>query len=155
MFRTRQEIFMNRNLRSALLTASLALAGVAMTSAAAVAENARVNLTIYKAGFIVGASGGRGTVTFRGRTYPVNIGGVSLGATIGASKAQLVGTARNLRTIRDITGVYTAAGAGLALAGGGRVAELQNANGVNLHLQGRQIGFMFSIDLSGLQLSLR
>jgi hypothetical protein len=146
---------MNRTLRSALLTASLALAGVAMTSAAAFADTARVNLTIYKAGFIVGASGGRGTVTFHGRTFPVRIGGVSLGATIGASKAQLVGTAHNIHTIRDIAGIYSAAGAGLAVAGGGRVAQLQNSNGVTLHLQGRQVGFIFSIDLSGLELSLR
>jgi hypothetical protein len=112
-------------------------------------------LTIYKAGFIVGASGGKGTVTFHGRTFPIRVGGVSLGATIGASKAQLVGTARNIRTIRDIAGIYTAAGAGLAIAGGGRVAQLQNSNGVSLHLQGRQVGFMFSLDLSGLELSLR
>ena len=146
---------MNRTLRSALLTASLALAGVALTSAAAFADTARVNLTIYKAGFIVGASGGRGTVTFHGRTFPIRVGGVSLGATIGASKAQLVGTARNIRTIRDIAGIYTAAGAGLAIAGGGRVAQLQNSNGVSLHLQGRQVGFIFSLDLSGLELSLR
>ena len=146
---------MNRTLRSALLTASLALAGVAMTSAAAVADTARVNLTIYKAGFIVGASGGKGTVTFHGRTFPIRVGGVSLGATIGASKAQLVGTARNIHTIRDIAGIYTAAGAGLAIAGGGRVAQLQNSNGVSLHLQGRQVGFIFSLDLSGLELSLR
>jgi hypothetical protein len=146
---------MNRTLRSAVLTASLALAGVAMTSAAAFADTARVNLTIYKAGFIVGASGGRGTVTFHGRTFPIRVGGVSLGATIGASKAQLVGTAHNIRTIRDIAGIYTAAGAGLAVAGGGRVAQLQNSNGVNLHLQGRQVGFIFSLDLSGLELSLR
>jgi hypothetical protein len=146
---------MNRTLRSALLTASLALAGVAMTSAAAFADTARVNLTIYKAGFIVGASGGRGTVTFHGRTFPIRVGGVSLGATIGASKAQLVGAAHNIHTIRDIAGIYTAAGAGLAVAGGGRVAQLQNSNGVSLQLKGRQVGFIFSIDLSGLELSLR
>ena len=146
---------MNRTLRSALLTASIALASVAMTSAAVFADTARVNLTIYKAGFIVGASGGKGTVTFHGRTFPIRVGGVSLGATIGASKAQLVGTAHNIRTIRDIAGIYTAAGAGLAIAGGGRVAQLQNSNGVNLHLQGRQVGFIFSLDLSGLELSLR
>jgi hypothetical protein len=146
---------MNRILRSALLSASVALAGFSVSSAGAMAETARVNFTLYKAGFIVGVSGGKGTVTFHGHRYPIRIGGVSLGATIGASKAQMVGTASNVHNISDIAGVYTAASAGLSVAGGGKVAQLQNSKGVVMHVQGRQIGFSFSIDLSGMEVSLR
>jgi hypothetical protein len=146
---------MNRILRSALLTASVVLAGLSMTSVGALAETARVSFTIYKAGFIVGLSGGKGTVTFHGHRYPIRIGGVSLGATIGASKAQMVGIAENVHNISDIAGVYTAASAGMAVAAGGKVAQLQNSNGVVMHVHGRQIGFVFSIDLSGMEVSLR
>jgi hypothetical protein len=46
-------------------------------------------------------------------------------------------------------------GAGLAIAGGARVARLRNANGVVLELRGRQVGFEVSIDLSGMTVSLR
>ena len=45
-------------------------------------------------------------------------------------------------------------GAGLAAAGGGAVARLRNARGVVLEVQARQIGFMASVDLSGLRLKL-
>ncbi len=144
---------MNQILRSALLTASLALAGVATTSAA-MADTARLNFTIYKAGFIVGVSGGKGTVTFHGKTYPIKIGGVSLGATIGASKAQMVGTAFNVHNVSDVAGTYTAVGAGLSVAGGKNVAQLKNVNDVVLKVKGRQIGFQFSVDLSGMEVQV-
>jgi hypothetical protein len=86
----------------------------------AVADTATVHIQIYKAGFIVGVSGGTGTLRYHRKTYPLSIGGVSLGATIGASKAELIGKARNINDPTDIEGVYSGVGAGLAVAGGGR-----------------------------------
>jgi len=80
---------------------------------------------------------------------------VSLGATIGAARAEFVGEVYNLKQASDIEGTYTAGGAGAALAGGASIAELQNSRGVRLRIQGRQIGLMFSLDLSGMQISIR
>ncbi len=40
--------------------------------------------------------------------YPLSVGGVSIGATIGASGVQLVGRAYNMRRPSDIIGTYTA-----------------------------------------------
>ena len=74
---------------------------------------------------------------------------------IGVSSADLVGRARNLRRASDIAGTYTAVGAGLAIAGGAATARLRNANGVVLEVRGTQVGFSASIDLSGLQISMR
>jgi len=105
-------------------------------------------------GFIVGVGGGSGTLTFKGKHYRLSISGVSAG-TIGVASMSLVGTATNLRTAADIAGSYSAASAGLAVAGGGKVATLQNANGVVLQLQGRQVGFEASVAVSGLTISLR
>lgn len=123
--------------------------------APAEAKTGSVRLEIFKAGFVVGVSGGRGTLTVNKRTYPLSIGGVSLGATIGASKAELIGRAYNLVNASDIEGTYTAAEAGVAVAGGGKVARLKNSRGVILEVRGRQVGLMFSIDLSGMQISLK
>ena len=114
-----------------------------------------VHLDIYKAGFIVGVSGGNGTLQYGGRNYPLVIGGVSLGATIGASKAELVGEVLNLNKPSDIEGTYTALQAGVAVAGGSKSAQLQNSQGVILKVKGKQIGLEFSIDLSGMQISLK
>ena len=45
-----------------------ALAGM-MFSSASHADEGFIQLTIYKAGWIIGGSGGSGSLTFRGRTY--------------------------------------------------------------------------------------
>lgn len=118
------------------------------------AETGRVSLNVTKVGFIVGVGGGSGTLNFKGRTYRLALGGVSAG-TIGAAGAQLVGTASNLRSAADIAGTYTALSAGVAVAGGARSAVLQNAKGVILRLQGRQVGFEASLSLSGLTIALQ
>ena len=113
-----------------------------------------VSLHIASAGFIIGVTGGSGVLSFGGRQYPLSIGGISAGALIGASATDLIGTASHMHQPGDIAGVYSAIGAGLSVAGGRSVAQLSNARGVVLRLRGRQIGFSFSIDLSGMSISL-
>ena len=137
----------------------LILGGVALATGpfmpSADAATGSIAIRIVSAGFIFGATGGSGLLTFRGRQYPLSIGGISAGATIGASGADLVGTAYHLLSPADIEGIYSAIGAGLAVAGGRTAARLSNARGVVLSLRGRQVGFMFSLDLSGMSISLR
>ena len=136
---------------SAFLVAAVMLTGAPSLS---YAENGSVRMKITKVGFIVGIGGGSGTLTFKGKQYRLSIGGVSAG-TIGVAGMDLVGTATNLRTAADIAGGYSAVSAGLAVAGGAKVATLQNSNGVVLQLQGRQVGFEASLALSGLTISLQ
>jgi hypothetical protein len=137
---------------------SLILSGAGLATAAFVAPaeaaTGRVSLHIASAGFIFGVTGGSGTFTFQGRQFPLRIGGISAGALIGVSATDLVGTAFNVHSPGDIAGIYSAIGAGLAIAGGRSNAQLSNANGVVLRLHGRQVGFSFSIDLSGMSISL-
>lgn len=123
--------------------------------APAQAQTGNVRLEFVKAGWFVGGSLGSGTLTYQGRTYPLNIGGLSAGFTFGASKTTLVGTARGLRTASDITGTYAAAGAGATVAGGARVITLRNGKGVTLVLQGASMGLSFDLDLSGMEITFR
>jgi hypothetical protein len=113
-----------------------------------------VSIDVFKAGFIVGAGGGRGTLVFRGRTYPLSIGGIGIG-TIGIASVRLRGTASNLRTATDIVGTYGAAGAGATFVGGGQVATLQNDRGVVLQLRGPQVGFQANLGVGGMTISMR
>jgi hypothetical protein len=142
--------------RGSNLCAALMVAAIFLTAAPtrSYAETGSVRLKITKVGFIVGVGGGSGTLTFRGKTYRLSIGGVSAG-TIGAAGADLVGTASNLRTAADIAGTYSAVSGGVAVGGGAKGATLRNANGVVLQLQGRQVGFEASLSLSGLTISLQ
>jgi lipid-binding SYLF domain-containing protein len=137
---------------------ALTLAPVAVGSfrvPSASAASGRIEFRIVRAGFILGFGSGSGTLFFKGKRYPLSLGGVSLGATIGASSADFVGRVRNLRQANDIRGNYTAIGAGLAAAGGGTVARLRNSRGVELEVSGKQIGFKASVDLSGLRIRLK
>ena len=123
--------------------------------AAATTPAGTIEITLYKAGFIVGGAGGSGTLKFKGKKYPVSIGGVSLGATIGQSKAELIGEVYNIKSPGDIEGTYVAGQAGVAVAGGGKVAELKNSKGVVLKVKGKQIGLELALDLSGMEVSLK
>jgi hypothetical protein len=113
-----------------------------------------VRIKIAKVGFIVGVGGGSGTLTYHGRTYRLSVGGVSLG-TIGVSAVNLVGTVRNLQNPADISGVYNAVSASVAVIGGGKVATLQNEKGVVIEVHGVQVGLEASISVSGMSLTLQ
>ena len=142
-----------RVVRCGLVAMAPALA-LALTPPAK-AETGTVRFEIAKAGLIVGIGGGSGTLVFKGRRYPLSVGGLSFGATIGASKADLVGRALNLRQASDIAGTYTAVAAGVAAGGGASGIRLQNAKGVVLDLRGRNIGLELNANVSGVEISLR
>lgn len=118
------------------------------------AQIGTVHLRIIKAGFIVGAGGGSGTLIYNGQRYRLSVGGVSVG-TIGIASARLSGVAYNLHSPQDIAGVYESAGAGVAVVGGPKVARLQNANGVVLQLHGVQLGLEANLSLGGMTITLR
>ena len=138
--------------RSLILSGAAAASGALLTPAQAATGS--VSIRIVSAGFIFGASVGSGTLRFQGHDFRLKVGGISAGATIGASGTDLVGEAFHMHQPADIEGIYSAVGAGLSVAGGRSVAQLTNARGVLLRLHGRQMGLMFSIDLSGMSISL-
>ena len=145
------------HLAKALQIAAFALLafGVAGAPTASRADTASVRIEIVKAGFIVGAQGGEGTMRFAGRNYRLGIGGLSFGATIGASRALLAGRAHNLRRPSDIAGTYGQAEGGVAVVTGGKFARLRNEKGVVLELRGHQVGLEFALDLGGMVVTLR
>ena len=83
---------------SALRVALVALTTFAgtMLSSAAHADEGFVQLTIYKAGWIIGGSGGSGVLDFRGRRYSLSTGGLDYGLVFGGSKTILRGRVSNI-----------------------------------------------------------
>ena len=127
--------------------------------AAGVASNARadsgtVRISFIKAGWIIGGAVGSGTLTFRGRTYPLSIGGLTYGLTFGGSQTYLRGRVSNIFRPQDIEGVYGAAGAGATIIRGPQAIVLTNQKGAVLEVSGTQTGLMLNLDLSGMALSL-
>jgi hypothetical protein len=139
---------------SVIRVALLALTAFAASSVAR-ADEGVVTLVIYKAGWIIGGSGGGGSLNFRGRTYPLSAGGLDYGLVFGGSKTVLHGRVSHIDRPSDVAGVYGAAGAGLAVGGGARAIVLTNQKGAVLELSGRQVGLMANVDLSGLAITLK
>jgi hypothetical protein len=139
---------------SAIRAGLIALVALVGLSSASVADGGTVRLTIYKAGWIIGGSGGSGTLYFRGRTYPLSTGGLDYGLVFGGSKTVLRGRVSNIRRPSDVAGVYGAAGAGLAVGTGARAIVLTNQKGAVLELSGSQVGLLANADLSGLAITL-
>jgi hypothetical protein len=140
---------------SLVRTALISFAALVGVSSTAFADSGWVTLTIYKAGWIIGGSGGSGTLTFHGRRYPLSTGGLDYGLVFGGSRTVLRGRVRNIDRPSDVAGVYGAAGAGLAVGSGARAIVLTNQKGAVLELTGRQVGLLANADLSGLAITLK
>ena len=134
------------------LIALMATAGISTSASAA---SGTIRFTVFKAGFIFGGSGGSGVLRFRGRNYPISIGGISYGFTFGASETRFRGRVTNIRRPSDVAGVYGQAGAGAAVVKGVQAVVLTNQSGAVLTLTGEQTGVIVSADLSGLALTLK
>ena len=113
-----------------------------------------VRVTIVKAGFVVGAGGGRGTLAFRHRLYPFTVQGLSLGITAGASLSKFVGRADYINELADFAGTYTVVGAGGALVGGVGGVQLKNDKGVVITLQGPKAGLEVSANITKVVITL-
>jgi hypothetical protein len=139
---------------SAIRTALIALVAFMGTAPASHADGGLVTLTIFKAGWFIGGSGGSGTLNFHGRLYPLSTGGLDFGLVFGGSRTVLQGTVSNILWPSDVAGVYGAAGVGLAVGTGARAILLKNQKGAVLELTGWQVGLLANADLSGLAITL-
>jgi hypothetical protein len=139
--------------RTALI-ALTALAGVGLSSAAQ-AETCSISFSVLKAGWVIGGSGGSGTLRCPGRTYPITIGGISAGFVFGASETRFHGRATFHGSPYNVAGVYGAGGAGAAVGVGAQAIVLVNEKGSTLALSGHQVGLQINADLSGLAVTMR
>jgi hypothetical protein len=131
-----------------MLAASLGAATPSM------AVTGTVRVTVAKAGFIVGAGGGKGVLTFRHRNYRFTVQGLSLGLTAGASINKLVGRAEDINELSDFAGTYSVVGAGGALLGGVGGVQLRNAKGITITLQGPKGGLELAANISKVVITL-
>jgi hypothetical protein len=138
--------------RAALIALTVAFAGL---SSAARADSGTISFKVLKGGWVIGASGGGGTLTFHGQHYPISIGGLSYGFVFGASETFFHGTVSNISSPYDVAGIYGAGGVGAAVGTGAQAIELTNQKGAVLSLTGRQVGLQINADLSGLSISVR
>jgi hypothetical protein len=102
----------------------------------------------------IGVSWGDGKLSFKGKTYPFSVEGLSL-VDFGISKASAVGDVYNLTDESKFAGNYVAAEAGFALAGGMGGMALRNQNGVIIHLRSVSQGAKLQLGTSGLKITMK
>jgi hypothetical protein len=135
------------------------IAGSALAASVAMAVPSHavtgtVHVTMAKAGLVVGAGAGRGTLSFRHRLYPFTVQGLSLGVTAGASISKLHGHADYINEISDFAGYYSVVGGGAALAGGVSGVQLKNDKGVIITLTGLKVGVEVAANISSVVIVL-
>ncbi|MDH6263151.1 hypothetical protein [Bradyrhizobium sp. BR13661] len=147
----------DRRARISRLIAMLLLAvGLAASATPSFAQAAgQVRVRIVKAGLLVGGGAGRGLLTYRGKTYPFRITGLSFGITAGATVGRLDGWASDINEVGDFAGTYSSVGGGFALVGGVNGVQLRNEKGVTITLRGPKAGLELAANLSTIVIALK
>ena len=139
----------------ALLT--MALLATTLTVALA-AEDKAPDATLKLSGGSVaagiGISWGGGTLTYKGKEYPVDVKGLSVG-DVGVTKIEASGKVYGLKDLADFDGNYVAAGAGATAAGGGSVVAMRNQNGVEVTLTSTTQGVKITLGGGGVEMKLK
>ena len=143
-----------RQLAVGLMVAATLVLPFSTALAKAKAPDATLQLREGSIAAGIGFSWGGGTLTYRGRRYPVSVDGLTVGS-VGISRASASGTVSNLNKLEDFNGTYTAVGAGAAVAGGGSIATMQNQNGVRINLRATTQGVKFTLGAAGVNLQIQ
>lgn len=114
-----------------------------------------VRIEIFSVAFIGQGQVGGGTLAFRGRNYPISVGGLGVGG-IGAAKLTATGRVYGLRQRQDFAGAYVQLREGWAAgrAGQGRMV-LKNDKGVTISLDTRRQGLQLALGADGVVIGFK
>jgi hypothetical protein len=135
-----------------------AVLGVALVTMAAAAEEKVPDATLKLSGGSVAAgigfSWGGGTLTYKGKDYPIDVKGLSVG-DVGITKLDASGKVYNLKSIADFDGNYTGVAAGVTAAGGGSITTMRNQNGVTVDLVTTTQGVKVTLGAGGVDMKIK
>jgi len=101
----------------------------------------------------VGYSWGKGQLSYKGKTYPIKVDGLSVGE-VGITRATARGSVFNLRKLEDFSGTYVSGAAEATVGGGAGATVMKNQNGVVIELKSTTQGANLKLGPEGLRLSL-
>lgn len=137
-----------------MLAATLLAGSLALAADAPKQPDGTVTIDETQFGFIIGGSSGGGTLSFKGKSYPFKLGGLSVGANVGVSKMSAAGEVYDLNEVSKFPGTYTKLDASVALGGGVGGLRMKNENGVIMRLESRTQGLQFNIGMSGVTVKM-
>lgn len=101
----------------------------------------------------LGFNWGDGTLKFQGKEVKFKVKGLDV-AAVGISRITATGDVYNLKSVADLAGTYTQAGAGIAIAGGVKGLLARNQKGVVIDLKAVQQGVQFNLGVGGFTIEL-
>lgn len=104
--------------------------------------DATLRLSFKSVAVGLGFSSGSGTLTYKGKDYPVAVKGFAVGK-VGVTSASATGQVYNLKDLKDFDGHYDVSGAGMrgVTAGAGRkTTTMRNQAGVIVAVASTQKG---------------
>lgn len=127
---------------------------IAKTVASKDVPNATASFTGETVAVGVGFTWGKGVLTFKDKTYPFKVDGLSA-IGLGVTKITGTGTIYHLKSAADFAGTYAAAGAGAAIAShGAGSASLRNDKGVVIEFHAKEKGVSINLDISGVHIKM-
>jgi len=124
------------------------------TSAPAGKPSGKVTMTMGQGGLLLSASGGSGTLVFRNKTYPFELGGIGIGE-FGGSKATCTGEVYNLNRVEDFPGAYVQLKRGVTGTNGQGEIWLKNTEGVEIWLRSKTKGLELTAEAEGVVIKLK
>ena len=105
----------------------------------------------------IGVNWGSGTLSYRGKDYPVKVKGLSVGK-VGMTSSSAYGEVFNLKHLQDFNGHYNVGGAGTrgVTLGGGRTGTIiSNQAGVTARISATQKGVDVNATGGGVDMQLK
>jgi hypothetical protein len=105
----------------------------------------------------VGVNWGSGTLTYRGKDYPVKVKGLSVGK-VGMTSSSAHGEVFNLKHLQDFNGHYNVGGAGtrgVTLGAGKAGTLMSNQAGVIVRIAATQSGVAVNATGGGVDMQLK
>lgn len=124
------------------------------TSAPAGKPSGKVTMTLGQGGLLLGASAGDGTLVFKNKSYPFELGGVGFGQ-FGGSRAVCEGEVYNLVHVDDFSGAYVQLKTGVTGTKGKGEIWLKNTKGVEIWLRSKTTGLELTAEAEGVLIKLK
>jgi hypothetical protein len=102
----------------------------------------------------VGISWESGTLTYKGRTYPISVTGLDIG-DVGAAKVTASGKVYDLKRLDDFDGNYAAVGAEATIGGGVSVITMENQKRVRVNLVSTTQGVKLALATGGVGMTIK
>jgi hypothetical protein len=141
-------------IRTISVLATMALLGFLSVAQAEDTPDATIKLKGGSVAVGIGYSWAAGELTYKGKTYEVEVNGLSVG-DVGVTSADASGSVYHLGKLSDFDGNYTAAGAGATVAGGASASIMRNQNGVEIRLVSTTQGLKFTFGAGGVAMKIK